>query len=170
MSAQVSQLQQIMQGYFSWHKARLAFTGAFIVSVTKLTPVNLVKLTNGLNGKAKQKSNDRRGQRFFAGFTMPEPEVARFSFPLFPTQSALTSAIDRTNWKLGKVTIHILTAGIIPQGVAFPIGWMLRSKRGHSHPQERIALMRQGLQSVPHTAIRAVVADREFSGQEGVKG
>ena len=65
MSPQVIQLQDVMQGHFPWHKARVKFTAAFILALLKLTTVNLAKLTNALNGQAKPQSNYRRIQRFF---------------------------------------------------------------------------------------------------------
>ena len=62
MSPQSIELQEVMQGHFPWHKARLQFTAAFILCVITLSSVNFTKLANGLNGKAKQKSNYRRIQ------------------------------------------------------------------------------------------------------------
>ncbi len=81
MSPQANQLQEVMQWHFPWHKARVKFTclravthrqvSAFILSLIKLTTVNFSKLANVLNGKAKQKSNYHRIQRFFSGFHLP---------------------------------------------------------------------------------------------------
>lgn len=166
MSSQTIELYEVMQGYFPWHKARLKFTAAFILCVLKLTSVNFTKLANGLNGKAKQKSNYRRIQRFFAHFDLPYDGVIQLILHLLPVKSDFTISIDRTNWKLGKFNINILTAGIIYEGVAFPICWMLLSKRGNSNTQERIALMQLLLTRIPKSHISIVVADREFIGQE----
>ncbi len=71
MSPQANQLQEVMQWHFPWHKARVKFISAFILSLIKLTTVNFSKLANVLNGKAKQKSNYHRIQRFFSGFHLP---------------------------------------------------------------------------------------------------
>ena len=57
MSTETIELQEVMQGYFPWHKARVRFIAAFIVSLIKLTSVNFTKLANALNGNVKQKSN-----------------------------------------------------------------------------------------------------------------
>lgn len=166
MRCQVIELQEVMQCYFSWHKSRLNFTSAFILSVIKLTSVNFTKLANALNGKAKQKSNYRRIQRFFAEFEMPYELVSGLILHLLPVKSDFTISIDRTNWKLGKFNINILTAGIIYQGVAFPICWILLKKRGNSNTKERIDLMEKLLERVRKSHIFVVVADREFIGQE----
>ncbi len=166
MSSETIELQEVMQGYFPWHKARVTFIAAFIVSLIKLTSVNFTKLANALNGNVKQKSNYRRIQRFFAHFDLSYDCLTGLILHLLPVKSDFTVSIDRTNWKLGKFNINILTAGIIYQGVAFPIRWMLLSKRGNSNTRERIHLMQQVLQRIRKSQIRVVVADREFIGQE----
>lgn len=166
MSPQVNQLQDVIQWYFPWHKARVKFISAFILSLIKLTTVNFSKLANALNGKAKKKSNYRRIQRFFAEFPVPYELVVSLILHLLPIKSDFTISIDRTTWNFGKLTINILTAGIVYQGVAFPIAWMLLPKTGNSNTQERIALMAQLLQRVDKALIKEIVADREFIGRE----
>ena len=166
MSPQVNELQEVMQWYLPWHKARVKFISAFILSLIKLTTVNFTKLANGLNGKAKQKSNYRRIQRFFAKFDLSYDLVAELILHLLPIKSDFTISIDRTTWNFGKLTINILTAGIVYQGVAFPIAWTLLPKKGNSNTGERIELMEQLLKRVDKDLIRVITADREFIGQE----
>ena len=166
MSPETKALQRVMQDYFDWHKARIAFISAFILSLTKLHSVNFMKLANALNGSVKQKSNYRRIQRFFAHFDLSDALVVRLILHLLPIKSDFTISIDRTNWKLGKLNINILTAGIIYEGVAFPICWMLLSKQGNSNSGERIYLMEKMLKHIPKSHIHVVVADREFIGKE----
>ena len=43
MSPQVNQLHDVMQQYLPWHKARVTFTAAFILSLITLTTVNFTK-------------------------------------------------------------------------------------------------------------------------------
>ena len=166
MSPETIELQTIMQGYFHWHKARITFTAAFILSLIKLRSVNFMKLANALNGTVKQKSNYRRIQRFFAHFALPYACVRQLILHLLPIKSDFIVSIDRTNWKLGKFNINILTAGIIYEGVAFPICWHLLKKRGNSNSDERIHLMQEMLNCICKSHIRVVVADREFIGRE----
>ena len=166
MSPQVNELQEVMQWYLPWHKARVKFISAFILSLIKLTTVNFTKLANGLNGKAKQKSNYRRIQRFFAKFDLSYDLVAELILHLLPIKSDFTISIDRTTWNFGKLTINILTAGIVYQGVAFPIVWILLPKKGNSNTGERIELMERLLKRVDKDLIRVITADREFIGQE----
>lgn len=166
MSRQVSQLHQVLQGHFGWHKARITFTAAFILSLVKLNRVNFAKLANALNGQVKPQSNYRRIQRFFAEFDIPYEAVTRLILHLLPIKTDFTVSIDRTNWKLGKFNINILTAGIIYEGVAFPMCWHLLKKRGNSNSDERIDLMKQVLKRIPKSHIRVILADREFIGRE----
>ena len=166
MSPQVNELQEVMQWYLPWHKARVKFISAFILSLIQLTTVNFTKLANALNGKAKQKSNYRRIQRFFAKFDLSYDLVAELILHLLPIKSDFTISIDRTTWNFGKLTINILTAGIVYQGVAFPIAWTLLPKKGNSNTGERIELMERLLKRVDKDLIRAITADREFIGQE----
>ena len=166
MSGQVTQLCTVFQGHFHWHKARLMFLSAFILSLIKLTTVKWTKLANALNGTVKQQSNYRRIQRFFAEFDIPYEAVSRLILHLLPIKTDFIVSIDRTNWKLGKFNINILTAGIIYEGVAFPICWMLLPKRGNSNSDERIHLMQEVLTRIPPSHIRVVLADREFIGRE----
>ena len=161
MSPQVNQLHDVMQQYLPWHKARVTFTAAFILSLITLTTVNFTKLSNALNGQ-KPASNYRRIRHF----DLSGDCLTRLILHLLPVKSDFTISIDRTNWKLGKFNINILTAGIIYEGVAFPICWHLLSKRGNSNTRERIHLMKQVLTRICRSQIRIVVADREFIGKE----
>ena len=65
MSPQTNDVYQALQWYLPWHKARVKFIASFMVALLKVTTVNLVCLANGLNGRAGQRSNYRRLQRFF---------------------------------------------------------------------------------------------------------
>ncbi len=75
--------------------------------------------------------------------------------------------MDRTNWKIGKIDINILTVGLLlPNKVFIPIIWKNLAKRGNSNQQERIDLMeRFCLVWQKHTDIEiTILADREFIG------
>ncbi len=49
---------------------------------------------------------------------------------------------ERTEWKFGSKIFNILTLGIVHQGVAFPLLWWMLDKKGNSHTQERVDLLR----------------------------
>ena len=130
-----------------------------------MTTVNLVRIANGLNGNADRKSNYRRIQRFFALFDLDYDLLAERVVRLLPPRKDWLITLDRTHWQFGQLQINILLVGIVFQGVAFPLYWTMRPKKGNSNTQERIALMEQVIALLGPERIRAVVCDREFIGQ-----
>ena len=114
----------------------------------KVTTVNLTKRANALNGKVKQKSNYRRIQRFFAEFMLPEDWATGLIRHRLPVKSDFVLAIDRTHWQVGKVSINLLTVGILYPGMAFPICFKMLNKKGNSNTQERIDLMKRVCQHI----------------------
>lgn len=166
MSEQVTEFQTVMQRYLPWQKARVKFLSAFILALIQVTSVNFTKVANALNGQAKRKSNYRRIQRFFQLFPVDRDLIARLVLHLLPVKEGLILSMDRTLWQFGKLTINILTVGVVYQGVAFPLSWTWLNKAGNSNTQERIALMERVLKVVSKAQIEALTADREFIGQE----
>lgn len=166
MTPQCTVLAEQLQAQFPWHYARIKFLAAFILAVLALTTVNLSKLANALNGKTKRQSNYRRLQRFFKDFEVSQRQIATVLLALVPKQALWIVSIDRTNWKLGKVNLNILMAGIVYRGIVIPLAWMLLKKQGNSNTQERKLLMSKLLAVLDQHKIACVVADREFIGDD----
>lgn len=78
-------------------------------------------------------------------------------------------AIDRTNWKIGKVNINILYIGLVlGNGYFIPLFFSLLDKKGNSSQAERIDLFNQ-FKSVFNGFANfsfVVVGDREFIGED----
>ena len=165
MSPQVTDLHAFLQWNLPWHKARVMFISAFILSLLKVMTVNLTKIANGLNGRVEKRSNYRRIQRFLALFEVDYLLMAELMVHLLPPHRTWQVTMDRTTWQFGSFTINILLVGLVYQGVAFPLFWTLLDKKGNSNTAERIALMKRVLQVVPADRIAALTADREFIGQ-----
>lgn len=76
-------------------------------------------------------------------------------------------AIDRTNWKLGKININILYIGLVLENGRFiPLYFKLLAKKGNSSQEERIDLFEQ-FKTIFDTLIDftfVIVGDREFIG------
>ena len=76
-------------------------------------------------------------------------------------------SIDRTNWKLGKININLLTIGLVLNNGRFiPIYFELLGKQGNSSQNERKELL-----AVLHTIFEMkkpiiLVGDREFIGKD----
>ena len=138
-----------------------------ITAFCAIRTVNLKQVANAITGKAKSDSNYRKLQRFFALTELCYNELARYIVRLFFNETTdwyLT--MDRTNWQYGRANINILVLGICYKGRAIPILWKLLDKKGNSNTQERIELLSRFLNLYGHKRIKALLADREFIGQD----
>mgnify|MGYP000007624975 CR=1 FL=1 len=163
----VKALKGVLREHLDWNGARLTFLAQFLLALFKVKTVNLAQLATALSGRAKVDSNYKRLQRFFRGFAVDQAVIARLVTRLLPIRDEkwyLT--IDRTNWKVGRLNINILLLGIAYKGIAFPLLWTLLRKAGNSNTAERIELMERFLALFPAEKVAALLADREFVGQE----
>jgi hypothetical protein len=76
--------------------------------------------------------------------------------------------IDRTNWKIGKKNVNILTAGVIFLNCFIPLCWQQMNKRGNSNFYDRQILMDRFIRLWTligkNISGMVVIADREFIG------
>lgn len=161
-----TELHTVLQDHLHWNRARITFLVAFVIALMKVTTVNLTKVANALSGTARTQSNYRRIQRFFSGFAFDYSAWSEMMLRLVPVDGDFVISIDRTNWRFGRSEINILMAGIVYQGTAYPLVWMLLNKTGNSNTGERIQLVERLLGVLPASSIKAVVADREFIGKQ----
>lgn len=156
--------------YFSehlqWHKARVKFFVLLITALCKMQTVCFERLAEGMDSNAQISSCLRRIQRFFAEFTVDNNKIASVLFSLLPCKTKLVISIDRTNWQFGKTDINIFMLSVCYDGIAFPVLWKMLSKRGNSNSEERIELIKRFIELFGKECIEAVVADREFIGNE----
>jgi hypothetical protein len=123
-------------------------------------------LAEGMDSNAKMSSCLRRIQRFFAEFVIDNSKIASVLFSLLPCKTNLVISIDRTNWQFGKTDINIFMLSVCYDGIAFPILWKMLAKRGNSNSEERVALIKRFIELFTKDCIKAIVADREFIGNE----
>ncbi len=79
-------------------------------------------------------------------------------------------AIDRTNWKFGKVHINILMLSVAYKGMAIPIVWYIlkkTTKQGNSgfKDRDRIRIIKKFIDIFGVDKIEVLTADREFVGK-----
>lgn len=161
-----TELHTVLQEHLHWNRARIGFIVAFVIALMKVTTVNLTKVANALGGTACKQSNYRRIQRFFSGFAFDYRLWSEMMLRLVPVDGDFVISIDRTNWRFGCFEINILMAGIVYQGTAYPLVWMLLTKTGNSNTGERTQLVERLLGLLPASSIKAIVADREFIGKQ----
>jgi len=163
----VKALREVLGEHLPWHGARLNFLAQFLLALFQVRSVNLAEIATAFGGKAQIASHYKRLQRFFRGFKIDYEPLARLLVRLFGLgEGPWYLTLDRTNWKLGKAEINFLVLGIAHQGMALPVMWQVLNKAGSSNTKERIALMTRFLKCFGPQRIKALLADREFVGED----
>ena len=161
------ELKAVLAEHLPWHGARIAFLAQFLLALLKVRSVNLAELATGFGGKAKVDSHYKRLQRFFRSFDLDYDGLARLLVRLVPVgDGPWRLTMDRTNWQFGKADINFLVLGIAYRGIALPVFWSVLGKAGNSNTAERIALMERFLAVFGASKIAALLADREFVGED----
>lgn len=159
-------LEQTLSENLPWHQARIKFVAGFVLALVTVKNVNLVEIAASFAGEAKQDSNYKRLQRFFRFFELPYAEVADLVVNLLGVAAPWELALDRTNWKFGKFDLNILMLGIVHQGIAYPVVWLMLPKAGNSDTDERITLLEIFLKLFGKERIQHLSGDREFVGKQ----
>jgi len=163
---QITQLRRVLQPHLGWHGARLAFVALFLIALFRVKTVNLAELATGFCGNAHTDSHYKRLQRFFADFELDYSGVAYTVVRLMGIPEPWGLSLDRTEWQFGGCVFNILTLGIVHEGMAFPVVYLLLDKRGNSNTDERIDLMQEFLALFPERKIAFLTTDREFVGKD----
>jgi hypothetical protein len=168
----ISELAIILHNYFPWNKARLDCLVKTIFAILTVQTVNMSSLANAFFGEATSESHYRRLQRFISWLATFEKAAQRLLAPLTlgilqlgKPGSLLYLAVDRTNWKFGKIHINLLVFGVRYHGVNIPLVWTSLGKAGTSNAQERISLTKHLLKLLGKRPF-VLTADREFIGDE----
>lgn len=162
---QVTQLRQVLQPHLKWHGARLAFVALFLIALFRVKTVDLSELASAFCGKARIDSHYKRVQRFLSEFDLDYDAVAHLVVRLMGIPEPWILSLDRTEWQFGGCVFNVLTLGIVHEGIAFPIVYLLLDKRGNSNTDERIDLMAEFFSTFRHPSIAFLTADREFIGK-----
>ena len=112
----------------------------------------------------------QRIYRFFAEQEINYHDIARLILSCVSLENCpLDLVLDRTNWDFGKNNINYLVLAVHVQGFgAIPLLWAELSKKGNSNTSERIDLLNELFQILPHLQIRSLTADREFIGKHWI--
>ena len=159
-------LISVLQGHFKGelNLARVKLICLFITALCKINTINYDKLASGFDVNVDKNSSYRRIQRFMKEFDFSMKIVSSLIFKILPFKNDLVLVIDRTNWKFGEKNINILMLGVSYKNVAFPLMFKMLDKRGNSHIQERIELIKQYINWFGKDSINCILADREFVG------
>ncbi len=158
-------LSQLLENYFFNSIASIKLLEQVILGLIQVSNVNLTELSLSLEGSSNQASLYRKLQRFFSSFKFVPCSLAKLLISLAQIgEEKWLLAIDRTNWKFGKLNINILVLSICWRGIAIPIIWDLLDKEGASNNLERQHLIKRFLAIFGVNKIAALLADREFIG------
>jgi hypothetical protein len=159
-----------IKNFFGIHLSRSKFITSFVTTLFVVQTVKLTRISNCMRGNAKKESKYKQCQRFLKMFTFDEIKLSKFLFHLFPgNKNNLYIAIDRTNWKFGKVDINILTLTLSHEGIGFPILWcMLDNNGGSSNTKQRIYLIEKFIKIFGKNNIKSILCDREFIGKDWI--
>ena len=127
--------------------------------------LNNLKTVIGLPGS--QKARYDRLLRFVQ-FTIPEAMYLKFALGVLGTNE-VQLILDRTNWKLGQKDVNILLLSAVWKGCSLPLMWRLLPHGGNSNQALRQELVSAFLEKCPEVKVTALLADREFIGQDWFK-
>jgi len=102
----IEELRKILSEYYKWNYHRVDILSNLIFALIRSRSVNLQKVAENIEGKAKVESNYRRIQRLFKGQEIDYKVTARLLSTVLPEDERWILTMDRTNWKLGKNNIR----------------------------------------------------------------
>lgn len=164
--ADIRLLERTLAQNVTWNRARINFVAKFLVALIQVRSVNLAEVASVFAGGALKESHYKRIQRFLRHFELPYAAVAAFVLKLLGVPRPWALTIDRTDWYLGQTPLNILVLGVVHQGTAFPLLWVVLPKKGCSSTAERIALLDEFGRLFGFAAVAYLCADREFIGKD----
>lgn len=164
---QVTRLRTTLRAHLQdWHGARVGFLALFLIALLRVRTVNLSALADAYCGPAQAESHYKRLQRFFHRYNFETIDLIQTVLQVLAIPEPWVLAVDRTEWQIGRFQVNFLVLGVVHQGVAIPLVWLLLQKRGNSNTQERMQLLSQYLTHFSTRRLDYLTADREFVGQE----
>jgi hypothetical protein len=130
---------------------------------------NLSELAVVMKPEVETDSTYRRLQRFFAKFDFGYQRLGQFLLDLVPTDPPYVAVLDRTEWHFGQTAVNVLMVGIAEGGIAYPVVWSVLDHGGGSGAEEHTELLDRFLRLIKPDELRALVADREFTGSDFLK-
>jgi hypothetical protein len=161
---QVSLLREVLRPHLGWHGARLSFLASFLIALLRVRTVNFSELAIGFGGSAQPESHYKRLQRFFREYVLDITEITQAVVVLMNIPEPWVLSIDRTDWQFGKTVFNLLMLGVVHEGVAFPLVWVMLDKKGNSNSLKRSQLFNQFIEAFGDHSVACLTADREFVG------
>jgi len=159
-------LSTLIGKHFFVGHASIKLITQIIFGLLQVRDVNLTQLALTIEG-VEQESRYKKLQRFFTNFELSYTALARLLVKISGVESdKWLLALDRTNWKFGKMDINILVLSICHRGIAIPIIWDMLPKAGSSNSAERQQLIERFINIFGCDKILGLLGDREFIGDK----
>jgi len=166
----INELSKILNQHFNFHKARSDCLAQLVIAMVTVKTVNFTHLATAFITESFPESCYKRIQRFFRFLKFDPFALASMVIILFDLKDKkLILALDRTNWKFGRIDINILMLTVAYKGIALPLMWSCLKKRGNSNTLERIDLIKRILLLIRPENIDCLIGDREFVGAEWIQ-
>lgn len=166
----INELSKILNQYFNFHKSRCDCLAQLVIAMITVKTVNFTHLATAFISKSFPESCYKRIQRFFRFLKFDPFAVASMVIILFGLKNKkLSLALDRTNWKFGKLDINILMLTVAYRGIGLSLMWSCLEKRGNSNTSERIDLIKRIFLLIEPENIDCLLGDREFVGAEWIE-
>ena len=139
------------------------------MAIIQQNTANLARLANVLDLKAKPESKYKRLKRFLRAAPLDGVVFARLLVAILKPSDKYSLALDRTEWKYGKVWVNILTLSIVVGNTSIPLFWQTLNRKGNSTLAEKQAIIDRYIKEFGVEKIEYFCADREFDGIEFVR-
>ena len=150
-------------------KRRVELLASFLIAIIQQNTSNLARLANVLDLSAKQESKYRRLKRFLTDASLDYTIFAKLMVAILKPSGKYILALDRTEWKYGKIWVNILTLSMVVGNTSIPLFWQTLNRKGNSTLAEKRAIIDRYLEVFGVANIEYFCADREFDGLEFVK-
>ena len=151
-----------MQTRIQGTKHAIKFISRFVLAMLKVRSSNLSKIAVAFETSVEFLSTYRQTQRFLGNLKPVEIDY----LGLLKMSGKLQIAIDRTEWKYGKVWINILTVSVVYKGVAIPLRWQTVNQKGNARAVDHRQIIERLIAEIGKGRIAAIYGDREFASYE----
>ena len=140
-----------------------------LIAIIQQNTSNLARLANVLDLSCKKESKYKRLQRFCRQAKLDYDCLARLIMAIANPSGKYILALDRTEWRYGKVWVNILTLSIVTGKTSIPIYWQTLNRKGNSTLGERENLINRYVQAFGVEQLEYLTADREFDSYQFMK-
>lgn len=163
---QLNPLLESYQSLLTWNLSRTKCFVSMVYGLILSGSVQQHKMALGFSKDIKQDSICARIRSFLRFFKFDYDSYARATLKIANVRAPFNLAIDRTNWKFGKININLLVLAVaMSDRFSIPILWVALPKQGNSNTAERIDIMELFIKIFGVESIASLTADREFIGK-----